>query len=183
MTGAPRLTAMRAAAASFVLVLVAALALGGTAHAETLKVGSRLAELDIAVDQRGKPFKLKALRGKWVLVTIGAEWCKPCAKELPAWDKLAPEWKDKVRFVAINIDNNIDDGKRFMKKLKIKNMISAYLPEEKSAVVAQYGSDTMPTTFVADGDGVVRYVKAGFGKDSEGEIKKMRETLTKLVGK
>jgi thiol-disulfide isomerase/thioredoxin len=155
---------------------------GGTAQAQSLKVGDRLAELDIAVDEAGKSFKLKSLKGKWLLVTVGAEWCKPCAKELPAWDALQPAYKDKIRFVAINIDDNIEDGKKFNKKLKLKNLTKVYMPADKSAVVAKYGSDNMPTTYVADDKGVIRYVKAGFEKgDVSGETKKMRAQLDKLV--
>ena len=182
MTGLPRPTAMRSA---FVLVVAAFLALtvgGRAAQAQALKVGDRLAELDIATDAAGKAFKLKSLKGKWVLVTVGAEWCKPCAKELPAWDKLQPEFKDKIAFVAINIDDSIDDGKKFFKKLKIANLLTVFMPADKSAVVAKYGSDNMPTTFVADPQGVVRYVRAGFVKgDVSGETKKMRAQLQKLV--
>lgn len=170
---------------SVVLALTACLVLAlsaGSASAQALKVGDRLAELDIAVDGAGKSFKLKSYKGKWILVTVGAEWCKPCAKELPAWDKLAPEFKNKITFIAINIDDNIDDGKKFNKKLKLTNLKLVYMPADKSAVVAKYGSDNMPTTFVIDPQGVVRYVKAGFEKgDVSGETKKMRAQLTKLL--
>ncbi len=180
MTGSVRLISMRSLA---IAVLFLTLGLGRTSHAQALKVGDRLAELDIAVDGAGKSFKLKSLKGGWVLVTVGAEWCKPCAKELPAWDKLAPEFKGKVKFVSINIDDNIDDGKRFNKKLKLTNLQLVYLPADKSAVVAKYGSDSMPTTFVADDKGVIRYVRSGFEKgDVSGETKKMREQLSKLLG-
>ena len=178
MTGYVRQSAVRVLTALFVLALTTS-----AAHADVLKVGDRLAELDIAVDGAGKAFKLKNYKGKWVLVTVGAEWCKPCAKELPAWDKLAPEFKDKVAFVAINIDDNSDDGKKFFKKLKIANLTMVFMPADKSAVVAKYGSDNMPTTFVADPQGVIRYVRAGFEKgDVSGETKKMRAQLTKLLG-
>lgn len=163
------------------LALAAVFLVSGAAHADALKVGDRLAELDVAVDANGKSFKLKSVTG-WRLVTVGASWCKPCAKELPTWDKLAPEFKGKVTFVAINIDDEIDDGKKFNQKLKLQNLRLVYLPADKSAAVAKYGSDIMPTTFVADPQGVVRYVRAGFEKgDAAGETKKMRETLTKLV--
>lgn len=166
---------MRALAVAVVLLA------GSVAHADALKVGDRLAELDVAVDANGKAFKLKSIAG-WRLVTVGASWCKPCAKELPTWDKLAPEFKGKVTFVAINIDDDIGDGKKFNKKLKLQNLRLVYLPADKSASVAKYGSDNMPTTFVADPQGVVRYVRAGFEKgDAAGETKKMREALTKLV--
>ncbi len=165
-----------------IIALAAVLLASGAAQADVLKVGDRLAELDIAVDGAGKSFKLKAFKGKWVLVTVGAEWCKPCAKELPTWDKLAGELKDKITFIAIGIDDEIEDAKRFHKKLKLKNMTLVYLPSAKSGVVASYGSDTMPTTFIADKSGVVRVVKKGFEQgDQGGELKKMRDELAKLI--
>jgi len=179
MTRTARQTAMRA-----VLVLAPLLALVAAtrpAHADTLKVGDRLAELDSAVDVHGKPFRLKALKGSWTLITFGASWCKPCAKELPAWDKLAPEWKGKVRFIAVDLDSEVASGKRFHKDLRIRNMLLAYLSPD-SASAAKYGSDHMPTTVVADPHGIIRYVRGGFEKgDVSGEVKKMRAQLKKLV--
>ena len=166
------------------LRFVAGLALASMAAPSlaALPVGSKAPDFTTEGALAGKPFKLKSYKGKWVLVTVGAEWCKPCAKELPAWDKIAPEYKDKITFIAINIDDNSDDGKKFFKKLKIANLLQVFLPADKSAVVAKYGSDNMPTTFVADPQGVVRYVRAGFEKgDVSGEQKKMRAQLTKLL--
>ena len=177
MTRGRRLMPMRVLLAFALLV-----GFGQVAEADVLKVGERLVELDIAVDSSSKGFKLKSLKGKWVLVTVGAEWCKPCAKELPAWDKLAGILKDKITFVAVAVDDNVKDGQRFHKKLKLKNMTLVYLPSSKSGVVASYGSDTMPTTFIADKSGVVRVVKKGFEQgDQGGELKKMRDELAKLI--
>ncbi len=177
MRGDPRRTPMFR-----IIAVTAVLLVSGVAQADVLKVGDRLAELDVAVDARGKGVKLKAYRQKWILVTVGAEWCKPCAKELPTWDKLAGELKGKITFIAIGIDDEIEDAKRFHKKLKLKNMTLVYLPAAKSGVVASYGSDTMPTTFIADKSGVVRVVKKGFEEgDQGGELKKMRAQLEKLV--
>jgi len=174
--GAMRRSAMR------LVPILTALTVARVAHADTLKIGDRLAELDIAVDAGGKAFKLKALKGKWVMVTVGASWCGPCSKELAAWDKLAPDWKDKVRFVAVDLDDQIDDGKKFHKKLKLANMTLVYLPSDRSAVAATYGSDHMPTTVLADPQGVVRYIRGGFEKgDVDGEVAKMKEQLAKLV--
>jgi hypothetical protein len=40
----------------------------------------------------------------------------------------------------------------------------------------------MPTTILADPQGVIRYIRGGFEKgDVDGEVKKMREELAKLV--
>lgn len=156
----------------------------GRASADVLKVGDRLAELDVATDDGGKAFKLKSLKGKWVLLTIGASWCPPCSKELPTWDKLAAELKDKIVFVALNIDNDIGAGKRSHDKLKLKNMVRVYMPQEKSAVAGSYGAESMPSTFVADDKGVVRLVRAGFeAGDASGEYRKLKDALAKLLPK
>jgi thiol-disulfide isomerase/thioredoxin len=170
--------AMRALLGSLVALCVA----GGVARADVLKVGDRLAELDVATDGAGKPVRLKSYRGKWVVVTVGADWCKPCAKELPTWDKLAGELKGKVVFVAVDIDDEIEVGKKFHDKLKIRNMVRAYMPSDKSGVAGNYGSDHMPSTFVADDKGVVRMVREGFeAGDADGEYRKFKDALAKLV--
>ena len=166
----------------FAAVGAALVATTPLAQADVLKVGDRLAELDVATDAAGKPFKLKSLKGKWVVVTVGADWCKPCAKELPTWDKLAGELKAKVAFVAIDIDDEIAVGKRFHDKLNIKNMHRVYVPSDKSGVAGNYGSDHMPSTFVADDKGVVRLVREGFeAGDADGEYRKFKDSLAKLV--
>jgi thiol-disulfide isomerase/thioredoxin len=152
------------------------------AEAQVLSVGQKLAELDVAVDGSGKKFKLQSLKGKWVLVTVGAAWCKPCAKELPTWDKLAGLLGDKITFVAIGVDDNIEDGKKFHKDLKLKNMKLVYMPADKSAIATRYGAATMPSSFVANPDQVIKVRKDGFDeRDSDGEYKKMREQLKKLL--
>ena len=180
MIPAMRPTTMRGSVIAPIIVVM--LAAAGTARADVLKVGDRLAELDVATDASGKPVKLKTWKGKWVVVTVGADWCKPCAKELPTWDKLAGELKGKVVFVAIDIDDEIDTGKKFHDKLKLRNMVRAYMPSDKSGVAGNYGSDHMPSTFVADGQGVVRLVREGFETgDADGEYKKFKDALSKLV--
>ena len=171
-----RPTAMRIS----ILAFGALVAWSGASHAEVLSVGDRIAELDSAVDVHNKAFRVKSVKG-WRMLTFGASWCKPCAKELPAWDSLAPSWRGKVTFVAVDLDNERATGKDFHKKLKLNNMTLVYLSPD-SAVAAKYGSDHMPTTVLVDPDGVIRYVRGGFEKgDVDGEVQKMKEQLSKLV--
>jgi cytochrome oxidase Cu insertion factor (SCO1/SenC/PrrC family) len=70
---------MRALLLVALLAPVTMLASAGSARADVLKVGDRLAELDVATDASGKPLKLRSFKGKWLVVTVGADWCKPCA--------------------------------------------------------------------------------------------------------
>ncbi len=165
------------------LLLVAILGSASVASADVVKIGDRAPEIEGAKDASGKAFKLKALKG-WVVVTVGAEWCKPCAKELPTWDKLAGDAKvsGKVTFVAVDIDESADTGKKFHQRLRITNMKKAYTSGDAPA--SRYGADTMPTTVVIDPKGVVRLVKKGFEeRDSDGEYSKLRDELEKLIAK
>lgn len=167
------------------LPLICALVLAftaGVAGADVLKVGDKIAELDVATDVDGKPFKLKALKGKWIVLTVGASWCKPCKAEIPTWDRMAGNMGDKAVFVAVNLDEDSADGKKFFKKLGIKHLTQVFMPQDKSAVSARYGADTMPTTFVFDGNGVVKFRKDGFNeRDADGEYKKLRAELERLM--
>ena len=164
---------------AFVIAIV--LGIAGTASAQVVKVGDRAPDISGAKDASGKAFKLTALK-TWTLVTVGAEWCKPCKKELPTWDKLAadPKVAGKVTFVAVDIDEDVEVGKKFHQKLRIANMKKVYTSGPGGA--SSYGSDTMPTTVVVDPKGVVRLVRKGFDEgDSDGEYKKLRDDLEKLT--
>lgn len=192
MTGGRRLTAMPLSRARRLprwslsprallgAALLFVMAVAAPAAAD-LKVGDRMKDFDIAVDVNDKPVKLKAIAG-WRFVSANAAWCEPCKKELPVWDKLAAAMGGKITFVALSLDNDVKDGKAFHKKLKLGHMKLAYLPEEKSAVAASYGASTMPASYVIDPDGVVKYVHKGFDpRNADGEYKKMKERLEKLV--
>jgi peroxiredoxin len=162
------------------LALLLVMAVAAPARAD-LKVGDRMKELDSAVDVNDKTFKLKSISG-WRFVTANAAWCEPCKKELPQWDKLQAALGSKITFVALSLDNEVKDGKAFHKKLKLSRMKLVYMPEEKSAVAASYGASTMPTSFVIDPEGIVKYVHRGFDpRNAEGEYKKMKERLEKLI--
>src|SRR5688500_12323169 len=136
--------------AAVVVVLVASLlGLAGSARAE-VKEGDRAPELENAKTATGGKFRLRAQRGQWVALTFGGSWCKPCKKELPAWDKLAARYRGKVLFVAVNIDLDSGKGKKFLDQLKVKNLTRVYMPENKTTSVDSYDPGTFPSTFLVD---------------------------------
>jgi len=157
----------------FMLGIVA----GGIARAE-VKVGDHFVELDIAKTASGKSFKLRDQKGKWVLFTFGAKWCQPCHHELPAWDRVAPLFKGKVMFVAVNINNDRKEGEEFVKSLHLKHLLPVFMPDDKSAAMKSYDPDHMPSTFVIDPHGIVRLVEYGY---DNGDEKKLATKLHKLV--
>jgi thiol-disulfide isomerase/thioredoxin len=163
-------------------VLLAFLVGGVPAAVAETGTGKRAPEFDgSAKTAKGKRFRIKQLRGQWVMVTFGASWCKPCKDELRAWDKLAASYKGKVAFVAVNIDNDRKKGEKFIKKLKLKNLTVVYSPEDTTTTADSYvgGDDPkFPTSFVIDPKGVIRHVHREYHK---GDAQKLGRKLDDLL--
>ncbi|MCP4445781.1 MAG: TlpA family protein disulfide reductase [Myxococcales bacterium] len=133
--------------------------------------GDRAAEFVSVKNGEGKKISIKSFKKKVVVLTFGASWCKPCRKELPAYEKLAKKYdKKKVIFIAVNIDSKVSKGKAFMKKSGVSTMLGVYDP--KSSTVESYDPPTMPSTFVIK-KGIVKHVHAGFRKGDTAALKKI----------
>ncbi len=50
---------------------------------------------------------------KLTLVDFWATWCGPCRKLSPVIDELANEFEDKVKFVKIKADENLDTAQKY----------------------------------------------------------------------
>jgi thiol-disulfide isomerase/thioredoxin len=161
-----------------VAAVTATLLAASPAHAE-VKEGDRAPELENARLVSGKKFRLREQHGKWVALTFGGSWCKPCKKELPAWDKLAARYRGRVLFVAVNIDLDPAKGGKFLDKLKIANLTRVFMPENKTTSVDSYDPGTFPSTFVVDPNGVVRVVHKGYSSGDEGTFARRLDALVK----
>jgi peroxiredoxin len=128
------------------------------------------------VSVAGQTVRLADLRGKVVLIDFFASWCEPCMKELPELEKLAQQWKGRdVVFVGINLDrekkNALDLVNRF--KLTFPVLLD---PEGKTA--ERYDPPKMPSSYLIDREGVVRFVNEGFGGTAD--LAKLRKQLEQL---
>jgi thiol-disulfide isomerase/thioredoxin len=161
-------------------VLAAALLAAPAAPAAAdVRAGDRASELVNVSDERGRKMRLRAYRGKWVVLTFGASWCAPCRRELPAYEKLAREYKKQgadVVFVAINVDEDRAAGQAFMKRLGLRAMVVGYDPDQSTVKV--YNPPSMPTTFVISPQGVVRHMHRGYER---GDDAKLRAELGRLM--
>ncbi len=126
----------------------------------------------------GGPVVVKPTKGKLTVVTFGASWCKPCKKELPAWNKLAGTLRQEAVFYAINIDEERKAGVRFAKSLKLKHITTVYDPKHKLA--KQFGPSKMPTTYIFDSSGKLLHVHKGYRR---GDGAKLREQIKRLSQK
>ncbi len=148
------------------LVLAGLMVLGlGTAEAKVRK-GDRAVDFVSVKDASGKKVSLKSYKKQVVVLTFGASWCKPCGKELPAYEKLAAKYdKKKVIFIAVNIDSKVSK-----EKAGVSTVLGLFDP--KSSTVESYDPPSMPSTFVIK-KGIVKHVHAGYRAGDVDKLKKV----------
>ncbi|MBI1911433.1 MAG: TlpA family protein disulfide reductase [Deltaproteobacteria bacterium] len=114
-------------------------------------------------DLNGKTVTLESLKGKVVFVDFWASWCPPCKKELPELNKLMDKYKDSdVVVAAINVDKNKAQAADFVSKVPNLSKKMVILHDADSLVISAYKAKAMPTSFVLDKNGVIRYVHFGY---------------------
>lgn len=105
--------------------------------------------------------------GKVMLVDFWATWCEPCKDSFPHHQALAEKYAGQVVVVGISIDDEPGGIAEFAKKNGAKFPIGW---DEGQVVSGTYQPPTMPTAYVIDKSGIVRYVHAGFRKGDEVDI-------------
>jgi DsbE subfamily thiol:disulfide oxidoreductase len=161
-----------------VLALGAILLFSISGHAaKKVDVGTSFPEFSLNDIRSGKPMKLAALRGKVTIIDFWASWCEPCKKELPFLDALSKSHKSKgLNVIGVNVDDDKKDALEFLKKVPVAFVV---VHDAGKKLVETIGIPTMPTSFVVDAKGKVRFKHAGFSDKDPELIKKEVETLLK----
>jgi thiol-disulfide isomerase/thioredoxin len=109
---------------------------------------------------KGSELSLEQLRGKIVLVDFWATWCAPCRAEMPTFEKLHLELKDKdVAILAVDIGEGTDLVGEFIAKEKYTFPV---LLSEGTDITKDYGVNAYPTLVSVDREGkVVDYLIGG----------------------
>ena len=65
------------------------------------------------------------LKGKVIFIDFWASWCTPCLKSLPEFEQLQTSFsgRDDVVVLAINLDENPQDAKKFISQLDVSYKI------------------------------------------------------------
>ena len=140
-------------------------------------VGEPIPDIVVRSVRGGKTINIGAMRGKVVLLDIWASWCGPCKEEMPLLDDMAARLKTKgVEFVAVSIDEDKADAEGFLSVRPKWTLTVAHDPKGKVPDLLQ--PPKMPTAYLIDGRGVLRYVNAGFER---ADAKKIESRLLALA--
>jgi thiol-disulfide isomerase/thioredoxin len=127
-----------------------------------------------AQNDDGAEFTLDSTRGKPVILSFWASWCGPCRQELPALAELQTK-RDDVVIYAVNVDRERGKAKKFLAQVKFDLPI---VWDNNAEALGQYDVMSMPTMFLLDSQGTVKWRKTGFSR--ENGLTELEEQLAKL---
>jgi thiol-disulfide isomerase/thioredoxin len=120
-------------------------------------------------DLNGQVHTLDEYRGRVVLVNFWASWCPPCIQEMPALERLQQVMDEQpFEILAINVG---EQKYRVWKFVKLVNFNLPVLLDERKNTFNVWGLSVLPTSFLFDRKGNIRYRVVGDVEwDSKGVI-------------
>ena len=106
-----------------------------------------------------------SLEGKVTLIDFWASWCAPCKAAFPEMDKLYQEFGDEgFQIIAVSVDQKERAMQQFLDRRK-PSFKTVHDASQK--LVEKAGIHVMPTSFMIDKKGVIRFAHEGWhGKKS-----------------
>jgi peroxiredoxin len=115
---------------------------------------------------------LADLRGQVVLVDFWGTFCAPCKKSFPKLEELHVKYgKNGLRIIGISEDEDEDKGKipSFTETTGVKFPIAW---DAEKSIARQYHPETMPSSFLIDKRGVVRFSHVGYHDGEEAVVER-----------
>ncbi len=133
-----------------------------------------------AVDLQGQTRSLADYRGRVVLLNFWATWCPPCRREMPSMERLRRSMAGRpLEILAVDSAETPEDVRAFLKTLALGFPI---LLDPDGQNTRRWKVYALPTTFLLDGEGRIRYVLRGGAEWDEGEALQAIETLLAEIG-
>lgn len=131
--------------------------------------------LDFTVESLdGTKVNLFDFKDQIVVINFWTTWCGYCQEEMPAFEKVANEYREKdVVFLFVNPDEDKETISSYLQKNNLN--IDAYMDIDYQASKI-YGASSLPTTFIIDQQQNVAYAQKGLMQEST-----LRGELDKLV--
>jgi len=144
------------------------------------KLGHKLTEVPKPVvapeftleDMDEELHSLKDLRGKVVLLNFWATWCPPCRREMPSMERLHQKLNGE-NFAVIAV-NQMEDGDHvfaYIGQLEVDPSFTI-LFDKDSKVSSSFRVNGLPTTYLIDKQGKIRYRAIGGREFDHPEVEK-----------
>lgn len=168
-----------------VLILLLSLCLAPPAAGETAKLGHQLTALAEPVlahdftlpDMDDEPHTFSDYRGKVIIVNFWATWCPPCRREMPSLERVYQQFnRDNFTVLAVNQMENADHVFAYIGQLDVDPTFTI-LFDENSVVSQAFNVKGLPTTYLVDKQGLIRYRAIGGREFDHPEVEKQIQRL------
>lgn len=162
------------------IVLCALLFTFDTYAAPISAQGKRAAIEDFSLkDLKGKRHRVSDYKGKVVVVSLWATWCKPCLRELKFLKKLKTAHPGKLEILAVATDGP-NTASRIRPVAKRSKLTMPVLLDSDGAVMGALNSRAiLPHSTYVDQKGKVAYSHSGFVAGDEDVIFEVVSALLK----
>src|SRR5688572_1580572 len=144
------------------------------ANSGPAEVGKQAPDLSIqTLNGKGK-ISLESLQGKVVIIDFWATWCGPCKQSFPKLEELSKKLGNKVEIVGVSVDDSSDGVLAFAKENKATFAIGW---DDGHNIANRWKVGTMPTTYIVDSSGKVRFIHDGY---HDGETDTMAKEIASL---
>lgn len=146
----------------------------GASSKDSPLVGNPAPDFSVRRENGSGSVKLAALKGKVVLVDFWATWCVPCAKSFPKYQELYAKYKDKLEIVGLSEDDEPKDIDAFGKTHAVQFPLGW---DEGKSIAGKYDPKAMPTAYLIDKGGVVRFAHKGYEDGDEVQLERELKEL------
>ncbi|MGH7602045.1 MAG: TlpA disulfide reductase family protein, partial [bacterium] len=104
--------------------------------------------------------------------------CGPCREELPELDRVQEKFRKRgFAVVAVTVDNELENIRGFLKKYDLKLQA---LWDRRKKLADAYKVEKMPSSYLIDRNGVIRFVHLGYNAE---ELKRIEAEIDEMLGK
>lgn len=128
--------------------------------ASALDAGDRAPEFAAPSLAGDGTVELSRYRGKIVYLDFWASWCAPCREEMPILERLHKTYASQgLVIVGVSVDREAANARTFASRMGITFPI---IHDAQHQLAGRFAPPKMPSSYVIDRRGVVRYVHGGF---------------------